>query len=309
MAQPNALQMPGPLGSDDNALAADAWDANRKAYADWLAQDRQRQIAMGYVDPQTGQLTPAGWKAQAQIIGGGFGPADIGAMGIGAIKTYHGSPHLFPPTPKNPLGEFDLAKIGTGEGNQSFGKGAYVAEAERVAQTGYRDPLSRAQGVGVTDPASGRVYKPGDPYYEDAVKLYGSPGHMYEVNLNAEPEHFLHYDKPMGQQSKHVQDAIWGSGIEPTTPYWEHGRSDALGSDYAPQTLEQAQRLAKVGIPGIKYLDRSSRGGDPNAADATHNYAIWTPEIMEIVRRYGIAGLIGGGAAATAAGGQDQGNQ
>ena len=37
--RPNALQMPGPLGSDDNALAADAWDANRRAYADWLARD------------------------------------------------------------------------------------------------------------------------------------------------------------------------------------------------------------------------------------------------------------------------------
>jgi hypothetical protein len=291
--------------------AADAADATAREYRAFQERDRQAQIDQGFVDPQTGERTPAGWKQQAQIIGGGFGPADVGmATGLlGSIKTYHGSPHLFPPTPKNPLGEFDLSKIGTGEGNQSFGKGAYVAEAERVAQTGYRDPLSRAQGVGVTDPASGRVYKPGDPYYEEAVKLYGSPGHMYEVNLNAEPEHFLHYDKPMGQQSEHVQDAIWGSGIEPTTPYWEHGRSDALGSDYVPHTLEQAQRLAKVGIPGVKYLDRSSRGGDPNAPDATHNYAVWSPEIMEIIRRFGIAGLIGGGAAATAAGGQKDNTQ
>src|SRR5580765_7619144 len=128
--RPNALQMPLPPGGEDNALLANAWDANRQAYGDWLARDRQRQIEMGYVDPATGQLTPAGWQAQAQVIGGGFGPADIGALGIGAIKAYHGSPHLFEPTPKNPLGECNMSKIGTGEGNQAFGQGMYTAEAE-----------------------------------------------------------------------------------------------------------------------------------------------------------------------------------
>jgi hypothetical protein len=80
--RPNALQMPLPPGGEDNALLANAWDANRQAYGDWLARDRQRQIEMGYVDPQTGQLTPEGWRAQAQTIAGGFGPADIGALGM-----------------------------------------------------------------------------------------------------------------------------------------------------------------------------------------------------------------------------------
>src|SRR4249919_1888716 len=104
----NPLEMPPPPGGEDNALLANAWDANRQSYADWLARDRQRQIDMGYLDPQTGQLTPAGWQAQAQIIGGGFGPADIGAVSnaLGTIKAYHGSPHSFD--------AFDMSKIGTG---------------------------------------------------------------------------------------------------------------------------------------------------------------------------------------------------
>jgi len=37
-----------------------------------------------------------------------FGPAGMTA--------FHGSPHRFAPTPKNPLGEFDASRIGTGEG-------------------------------------------------------------------------------------------------------------------------------------------------------------------------------------------------
>jgi hypothetical protein len=36
--------------------------------------------------------------------------------GILPLDVYHGSPHRFPPTATNPLGEFDASKIGTGEG-------------------------------------------------------------------------------------------------------------------------------------------------------------------------------------------------
>lgn len=33
-------------------------------------------------------------------------------------------------------------------------------------------------------------------------------GHMYEVNINANPEHFLDWDKPLAEQSQYVRDAI-----------------------------------------------------------------------------------------------------
>ena len=58
------------------------------------------------------------------------------------MDVWHGSPHRFPPTAKNPLGEFDPTKIGTGEGAQAYGAGAaYLAEAKGTA-TGYRDSLA-----------------------------------------------------------------------------------------------------------------------------------------------------------------------
>jgi hypothetical protein len=53
---------------------------------------------------------------------------------IAELDVYHGTPHRFPETEANPLGEFDASKIGTGEGEQAFGYGIYLAESPSVAQ-------------------------------------------------------------------------------------------------------------------------------------------------------------------------------
>jgi hypothetical protein len=57
------------------------------------------------------------------------------------MTLYHGTPHTFAPVPENPVGKFDLAKIGTGEGAQAYGHGIYVAESPRVAGQ-YRDAFA-----------------------------------------------------------------------------------------------------------------------------------------------------------------------
>ena len=54
--------------------------------------------------------------------------------------TYHGTPHKFKPTKKNPLGEFDLSKIGTGEGAQAYGHGIYLAEGKETGKY-YKESL------------------------------------------------------------------------------------------------------------------------------------------------------------------------
>jgi hypothetical protein len=67
-----------------------------------------------------------------------------------------------------------------------------------------------------------------------------------------------------------------------------------LGHTRGPAAVSQA--LKDAGIPGIRYLDQGSRG----AGEGTSNSVVFSPEIMEIIRRYGLAGLMaGGGAAAT----------
>jgi hypothetical protein len=60
---------------------------------------------------------------------------------IAELDVYHGTPHRFPGTEENPLGEFDASKINTGEGAQAYGRGIYFAESPDVAK-GYRDKLN-----------------------------------------------------------------------------------------------------------------------------------------------------------------------
>ena len=60
------------------------------------------------------------------------------------LDVYHGTPHKFPATETNPLGEFDASKIGTGEGAQAYGHGVYLAESPRVAED-YRRSTSRSR--------------------------------------------------------------------------------------------------------------------------------------------------------------------
>jgi hypothetical protein len=77
-------------------------------------------------------------KVVPQIMSRGGLPAELlQGMSRGTVSpldVYHGTPHTLPPTPKNPLGEFDASKIGTGEGAQAYGHGIYTAENPLVAK-------------------------------------------------------------------------------------------------------------------------------------------------------------------------------
>ena len=64
----------------------------------------------------------------AQLLG------DVSRGSVRPLDVYHGTPHTLPPTERNPLGEFDASKIGTGEGAQSYGYGIYTAENPAVAK-------------------------------------------------------------------------------------------------------------------------------------------------------------------------------
>jgi hypothetical protein len=92
-----------------------------------------------------------GGKAVARMAGEEINAAIMGERGglLGAVTpqpmfldVYHGTPHTLPPTERNPLGEFDASKIGTGEGGQAYGYGIYTAESPDVART-YQNRLSK----------------------------------------------------------------------------------------------------------------------------------------------------------------------
>jgi hypothetical protein len=71
---------------------------------------------------------------------------DLSTGAISPMDVWHGTPHRFPPNAKNPLGEFDASKIGTGEGAQAYGHGLYLAENRGVAK-GYQDALTPRTGM------------------------------------------------------------------------------------------------------------------------------------------------------------------
>ena len=285
---------------------------------------------------------------------------------------YHGSPHDFPPTARNPLGEFDPAKIGTGEGNQAYGVGAgYTADAEGVAR-GYRDALTPQTipnpefhalhtEYNTADAAAREAIMSGtEAQYQAAVaardaaraKLAGvqavipnpagPQGHMYEVKINADPEHFLDWDKPLSEQHPVVQQAlasikpgdvgltpvqtangirhITSQGFEVGPRIYDKAPGDIslldIAGDRGMSAVENlanwtgghanaSELLQKAGIPGIRYLDAGSRG----AGEGSRNSVVFDAATMEIIRKYGLAGLMAGGGAAALSGQQGQQQQ
>jgi hypothetical protein len=248
------------------------------------------------------------------------------------IKAFHGSPHDFD--------KFRLEHIGKGEGAQAYGHGLYFAESEGVAKS-YRDtlsskhvavngPLSTAEhGVAekimkaTVGPARGNAFESRD--IESALKyvdefegpirdggsdpdkirqilrsgdLSYSPGRMYEVNINASPEDFLDWDKPAADQLASVRSKLpleWQNDFSPEYPTFQ-GHA---------QTPEGIARLREAGIPGIKYLDQGSR----TAGEGSRNYVLFRDDIVDIVRKYGMAAAVsmyGANAVMQATGGDQQ---
>jgi hypothetical protein len=332
---PLRIQQPDP----GQVSPADAWTANTRMLTDYLnqqqAQAQQQGLWAGGQVWEGGHPTAAGVVTAGQQYGnalmmGTTAPGDVGAPGFTA---FHGSPYDFE--------RFDTSKIGTGEGAQAYGHGLYFAGNEGVARS-YREGLSTASTpkdvaaeylhefggdrdaaiAQLTDHAQGGFGWSADQMdnVKGALALLKSgaevtpkqPGHMYEVNIGADPTHFLDWDKPLSEQSQHVQDAV-GSVLDahPEVKKSVDFQADFLRRPPSASAVYQslanrtdpayaAQKLQDAGIPGIRYLDQGSRA----AGQGTSNTVVFDPATIAILRKYGIAGLItGGGAAATAAGG------
>lgn len=114
-----------------------------------------------------------------------------------------------------------------------------------------------------------------------------------EVSDPLGPDHFLHWDKPLSEQSQYVQDALSNSGIlEDSRKSGGFYKSDIESGLMNGRHIvnpgrygnpAESARLMDAGIPGIRYLDQGSRG----AADGTHNYVVFDDRLIDIVSRNG----------------------
>jgi hypothetical protein len=241
--------------------------------------------------------TDAAWAALNFIPGAknmaqlGKGVVDDAVKGI---RAYHASPHDFD--------RFDFSKIGTGEGHQVYGKGGYFAESAEVSGRG--------------------------GHYDKQFSTPEKPAKIYEVAINADPEKFLDWDKPLRDQG-HVVAALsdpasmglkpqkittsngtvysgWvdesgklvGRAVKGDTPpsslipEWEMGHENVRGFNLINNYLKDdlaPKHLGQAGIPGIRYLDGVSRG----EGAGSNNYVVFDDKLVEILRKYGLVGTAG----------------
>ena len=266
------------------------------------------------------------------------------------LEGWHGTPHEFAPTENNPLGEFDSSKIGTGEGNDAFGYGTYLAEAQGIGRH-YKDQLSRRLGDDPSwwegkklpdalttseqktyDILRGKLFKTtsggpnlsteesatlrslGDKHraYSEGIEAMRPKGFLYRVKLHPEiVNKMLDWDRPLGEQSEHVQKVfkdlmeseIWDADtrklvekvgiphhqIKGSKLYELVASSDALAGK-GQFGKAASEELARRGIPGIKYLDASSRRN----GDGTRNFVVFPGEEkkVRIVERLNRGGMV-----------------
>lgn len=93
------------------------------------------------------------------------------------------------------------------------------------------------------------------------ARFSGAPyqGRMYEVDIAADPEHFLDWDKPLSEQSPKVREAMAKAGYSGSQGLPPQYSTVGYTAGRELQKPEETALLREHGIPGIKYLDQGSR--------------------------------------------------
>ena len=172
---------------------------------------------------------------------------------------YHGSPHEFD--------RFDLAHVNTGEGWQEYGWGLYFTSCEEIAEW-YRVQLT---------------------------KYHPSKGLLYHVELTPEINEFLDWDATFEEQSLFVKKALRKMSMVPKMKenykfFADYDDSiDGLNSgedfykeltSYFKGSQKHASKfLLSLGIPGLKYIGRSSQ---------KENYVIFDDTFVKIIKKYNL---------------------
>jgi hypothetical protein len=183
------------------------------------------------------------------------------------MTVFHGSPHLFE--------RFSMGKIGTGEGNQAYGRGLYMAQNPEVA---------KSYAVDVADNTGKRTFAPKSNVNQDALdyfqkmlegkvprdikdnaavsddyiksqmqQLSNQLPSLYKVDLpDTHIRRMLDFDSPLKNQPKPVRNLAKSLGMD----------LNDLGGDLLAKVGKGDEGkliLQNAGIPGVKYLDQTSR--------------------------------------------------
>ena len=201
------------------------------------------------------------------------------------MTVFHGSPYKF--------NAFAPKAIGSGEGAQAYGYGHYVAESPSVAE-GFRDTLRQKEfskivqkdrnsydvvdqrgSVIASNLMLGRAHKAKDAFDAEI-------GSLYKIDLpDDQIAKMLDWDAEIGKQTPDVQALAKQFGIN----------ADDLGGDLVAamgaKKAAGAEQMRLGGIPGIRYYDAQSRGGQ--RAD-TRNFVVFPQNegLLNILERNGV---------------------
>lgn len=217
---------------------------------------------------------------------------------VSPLTAFHGTPHTFPAEEGAPLGRFRAEKIGTGEGAQAYGHGLYFSENPKVAGTyseaspikGLKNSkefsqLSKNVQIEVLrafqqDSDKGReiaLRKVTERHPEAAIISFDKYKRLYTVDIpDAMVDKMLDWDKPLSQQPeiyrKVLEDKKWRKRLEFRT---DQQVGELTGAELYGMGHDQIKNL---GIPGIRYLDRSSR----TAGEGTRNIVVFPGEEQNV---------------------------
>jgi hypothetical protein len=227
-----------------------------------------------------------------------------GAYNPAGITVFHGSPHIFE--------KFDVSKIGTGVGQQVYGKGLYLAESPATANeykinlSGYSSGAKSAlrQNDNNFDAAIASQNEKLQ-HYKDLIAAGGggdinransflqlteknikdletmkqgvaeNKGGFYKVDLpDTHVRRMLDWDAPLKDQPKPIRNLAKSLGMD----------LNDLGGDLVGKIGkgdEGKQILQSAGIPGVKYYNETKGG----PAQWKRNYVVFDPNHLNILER------------------------
>lgn len=265
-----------------------------------------------------------------------FDRFDLSKIGTGEGAQAYGHGLYFAENPKVAMDYRNKLSEVTAPGFYQFGGKEFIGRTGPEAHAlslAYHDTPQTARRIATEGLAAANAGEPwalemgGVPYWQqmkaqaDMIRskrdIGFSQGRMYEVNINAHPDQFVNWDKPLHQQTASgITDLVRGGlkdkgylGANENGPRqlnaalraWkmEHGgmaetpmeallsgRSGLLGS--TPEEL--ANTLRDAGIPGVRYLDQGSRG---RGGRQSRNYAVFDDKLVNILRKYKKGGAVG----------------
>jgi hypothetical protein len=294
-------------------LVADPAGFARSAALDVLPNEAEANAARaklmgGSLDPQA----YSGYLGKMQ---------DLGGL-LGSIRVYHGSPHKFDKFDLSKMGTGEGAQMyGHGgyvaeapdvaqnyiprdakfENNvmrmykQAERAGDYDAMAVYERYLLHDTPSAVEQYVKEAASGGGDARKL-QQANEAAQRLWErqQAGYLYEANLRwpdaareaadpLGPQHFLDWDKPLGEQPALLR-LILQAGYE------RRANPELTGGEFASRYMKEgfapyfSDDLARQGIPGIRYLDAGSRG----TGQGTSNYVVFDDALIELLKRNGV---------------------